>query len=290
MRIFPVAVYLGMVFESIEFLPCDKSWFIRVAFLNFTQGNPPLALPAEANDDIRSMLSAIESWGNPTIPIGESGTAYRFLQFYSWKMGLAKEFAKGPMLAARNVCGDPAIVNLPQEELLKLDNGTSQWASAAALCGDTHRVENPPVKLALTYDVLEDLRGGMPDPRRPDVTIGRQADAFLRFLSNGHMDFVPAHAEDFCFAYAFGLISLEEGAARWPALASHESNRLAEMPAQIASLKENGVVSSTDHRVIQAVVMFALANNIIFRVTKPTAVDKSWPRFWDFLAQRCKRL
>ena len=138
-----------------KFIPVDKSWFIRIAFLKYLAGKPLPPAPADANDDIKSFLyaSSMVNQKNQRIDIGESGTAFRFLQFYAWKLNLGTQFIKGPMLTARNICSDKNIVNLTQEELLSIDN-TSQWASAAALCGDTHRIQNPPYKLGLTYNAI----------------------------------------------------------------------------------------------------------------------------------------
>jgi len=266
--------------NPLEFVPGDKSWFIRVAFLNFLRGIKT-PLPDDPNDDIRSFGGALDSWGGPVIDVGESGTAFRFLQFFAWKTKLDKRFTLGAMLSARNICRDPEIVNLSQKQLLALDNGTSQWASAAALCGDPVRLTNPPAKLALTYEALDAVS---PDPIRVDRTLLRQARAFQEALTSGHMDFTPLHSEDFCFAYAFGLVSAEEGMAKWPSLSGHESNRLDAMPAQMKLLLDNGVISSVDHRVVQALSMFALVNKIPFTVNQPRCAAKSWPRFWNFLS------
>lgn len=264
-------------------IPTDKSWFLRVAFLRFLQGERTPA-PEDANLDILSFSQSLEAWsqGETEIPIGESGTGYRFLQFLAWKKGIPKKFLRGPMLAARKVCQDPSIVNLSQEELLKLDGGTSQWASAAALCGDKTRIENPPNKLALTYEAIASTN---PDPIRPDQTIEAQACAYFGALALGAMNFTPKHSEDFCFAYTFGKINLEEAKKRWPSLAHHESNRLVEMPTQLKNLFHGENITSTDHRVIQAIALKATQRRIPCRIQHPQAVAKSWPQFWEFLRE-----
>jgi len=200
-------------------LPADKSWFIRVAFLSFLHGKPLPQPPEDANADIKGLLHALapETWKGKEIPVGDSATAFRFLQFHLWKSGEKKTLIKGPILAPRPLCDDPSIIHLPQKELLKLDKSTSQWASAAALCGDPHRISNPPNKLALSYEALDSPDA---DAIRPDATILRQAEAFLEVLRTGTTGFLPSHSEDFCFANAFALLSAKDGARRWPSLAA----------------------------------------------------------------------
>lgn len=265
-------------------LPADKSWFIRIAFLCFIHKKPIPVAPEDANDDIKSLLEALkpENWAQKKIFIGDGATAYRFLQFYVWKFGKMKEFIKGPILAPRPICNDPSIVQLPQKKLLKVDN-TSQWASACALCGNPHRVPNPPFKLAVSYEALDAFETGNPAAIRPDATILRQAEAFLEVCDTGNTSWKPSHSEDFCFANAFALMSARTGAERWPSLAGHESNRPKEMLDQMESLVFRNRITSKDHRVIQAVAMFAESKGITYKVSHPLAVAKSWPRFWDFL-------
>jgi 5-enolpyruvylshikimate-3-phosphate synthase len=72
----------------------------------------------------------------------------------------------------------------------------------------------------------------------------------------------------------------EEGEAQWPSLRLHESDRIIEMEEALAQ----DTVTSADHRVVQAVAM-RKGNAVSF--SRPEAVAKSWPQFWQFLnAQR----
>lgn len=176
------------------------------------------------------------------------------------------------------MCNDPNIVNYSLEELLKLDNGTSQWASAAILLGNKERIEDPPFKLQLTYDAVEHwenkrLNDECWEPKY-DETILRQAKAYL-----GLERFIAQQAEDYCFARAFGLISPEEGEKRWPSLKSHESNRIEEMEK---ALQQTGITSK-DHRVVQAITM--LKGDKV-KIKYPNSVNKSWPQFWEFLEDK----
>jgi hypothetical protein len=240
------------------------------------------------SDDLLALRRVSENWNeNESVDVGESGTLYRLLQFASWKLNLDKKFVTQGTLTKRNITSDPGIVNLSQEELLKLDNGTSQWASAAVLLGDTKRLANPPFKLALTYEAFEywneKRRTGIVWEPRYDETIKRQAEVFLELLNSNRSDFVPRQAEDFCFAYIFGYMTAEEGEERWPALRGHESDRILEVQETLRSAKEDVDISSKDHRVVQAISMWGKVNKKDVRILYPQSVNKSWPQFWEFL-------
>ena len=141
---------------------------------------------------------------------------------------------------------------------------------------------NPPFKLQATYDAIDHWQAARAASTtweaRKDDTIARQAEAYLGWLATGSMVFTPEQAEDYCFARAFDLMTPEEGEARWPALRLHESDRIASMEEAL----EQRVVTSADHRVVQAVAM-RKGSEITF--AHPEAVAKSWPKFWDILLQ-----
>lgn len=233
--------------------------------------------------DLIALNIGVNDWLNDkhSIFVGESGTLYRFFQFAIWKYNLDKSLCCRGTLLNREITKDKNIVNLSQEELLKLDNGTSQWASAAALFGDIHRVDDPPNKLALTYDVLD----GWTENWKPvmDETIYNQAIYFYNVMGGIEMYWKPSQSEDFCFAYAFNKITKEEGLKRWPALQSHESNRIVEMEKNLDCMMNGRPIISKDHRIVQALVMLAKVKNRPIQVTYPTCVLKSWPLFWSFM-------
>ncbi len=240
------------------------------------------------NDDLIALKRAAKSWRlDEPIDVGESGTLYRLLKFASWKLGLNKKFITQGTLQQRPITNDIQIVNLSQRELLKLDQGTSQWASAAVLLGDTERLDDAPFKLKITYEAAEHWKrqraeGKTWEPRY-DQTIRKQAEAFLKLLNGYKAEFTPEQAEDFCFAYVFGFISLKEGEERWPALRGHESDRIIEIQEAVQAAKEGREITSKDHRVVQAVAMRARVNKRDMKIKHPEAVNKSWPQFWDFL-------
>lgn len=275
-------------------IPLDKSWIIRMGILDIVNRRDDilefLGEQKSLGDDLIALRRAALTWptGAP-VDVGESGTLYRLLRFASWKLELDKEFIVRGTLAERKVTDNPFIVSLGQADLLKLDRGTSQWASAAALLGDQERLPEPPFELALTYEAIDHwrdrrARGERWEPRY-DATILNQARAFLRVLGEEDIAFEPEQAEDYCFARAFGLVTPGEGEQRWPALRGHESDRIAEVEIALGEAREGKSVSSRDHRVVQAAAMWAAAHGIPTGAEHPQAVAKSWPQFWEFLRQ-----
>lgn len=277
-------------------IPLDKSWIIRMGVLDLINGSDSTLRrlgainPKELPDDLRALARASHDWlaGGP-VHVGESGTLYRFLQFVSWKYKLGKTFVKEGTLREREICDNPDIVNWPIEKLGALDEGTSQWKSAAAIAGSLERQSNPEPKLQLTYEAIrhweERKREGNAWLVRYDDTLIRQAVSFIQFIQTGKMEFEPLHAEDYCFARAFELITREEGQKRWKQLSEHESDRLEEMEAELKNFREGRRIMSKDHRVVQAIAMLAWAQGKKAEIAHPQCVSKSWPQFWGFMAQ-----
>lgn len=279
--------------KLVDYIPWDKSWIIRMGILDLVNGKTEVLsfLDAQENlgGDLIALREALQSWNaDEPIDVGESGTLYRFLKFASWSLSLEKKFILQGTLQDRAIANDPSIVHLAQEDLLKIDNGTSQWASAAVLLGDSRRMEHPPFKLALTYDAVRHWQkqraGGLAWEARRDQTILRQAEAFTRLLRGESSDFIPQQAEDFCFAYCLFDLSAEEGERRWPSLRGHESDRITEIEREFLAARNRREVTSRDHRVVQAVAMWGRLHNKRISFASPQAVAKSWPQFWYFLA------
>ncbi len=232
--------------------------------------------------DLQAFNRASKQWrAGSDIDVGESGTVYRLLQFAAWRRGEKRIFVKHGTLTNRPITNNPDITHLSLKKLLELDNGTSQWASAAVLLGNVEPRPAPmPFKLQLTYDAVEHWRearahGQAWDPRR-DRTIARQAAAYADYIATGKLSFQPEQAEDYCFARAFKIMTPEEGEAKWPSLRLHESDRIVEMEEALSQQ----MVTSADHRVVQAVAMLKGAD-IAF--TQPRVVAKSWPLFWQMM-------
>lgn len=274
--------------ELKKFIPFDKSHCIRMALLDLFRSKKDSCVNFDEkliSGDLIALKIAIKDWisDKSVIYVGESGTLFRFFQFAIWKYKLDKVLEVRGTLANRAITRDINIVNLSQEELLKLDNGTSQWASAAALLGDTHRVENPPYKLALTYKCLDEWK---PDWKPIiDETIYNQAIYFYNLMRGCPTEFIPKQSEDYCFAYIFNKITKDEGKRKWPSLQSHESNRILEMDLNILKMEWGEKLPTKDHRVIHAIAMWAMINNRKVEFEYPQSAFKSWPFFWSFLEQ-----
>lgn len=278
-------------------IPLDKSWIIRMGFLDLINGYGSkdaisfIRKQENPGDDLKSLKNVLENWekDNP-LEVGESATLFRFFQFASWKLNLNKQFIKSGSLVNRHIINNPQIINYSLPELLALDSNTSQWASAAVLLGNKEEVKNPPYKLKLSYKALkhwEEKRknGEIWDGNHFDETILNQAIAFIEILKTGTTNFIPRQAEDYCFARAFELISPEQGYFKWPSLINHESNRIEQMEKVLEEIYlYRPKIHSKDHRVVQAAAMKHVElTGWSRRAEYPDSVNKSWPQFWEFL-------
>lgn len=276
------------------YIPLDKSWVIRMGVLDMVNGCPDiidfLASQKSLSDDLQALLRAAQAWNtNEPIDVGESGTLYRFLRFALWARNLDKKFVIRGTLKDRAVCDNPGIVHYSLKELLLLDHGTSQWASAAVLCGNNEEIKNPPYKLHVTYEARshwqEQREKNQTWSARYDATILKQAHAFLMLLRGERPAFIAEQAEDYCFARAFDFITQNEGLRRWPSLTDHESNRIETMEKELKNFENKKPVTSRDHRVVEALAMKAAVEGQKIQFEHSEAVAKSWPQFWDFLRE-----
>jgi len=275
-----------------EFIPLDKSWIIRMGVLDMIHGYKDIQnfLNEQSNlgDDLLALKRITKNWSsNKPLDVGESGTLYRLLKFVSWKLNLNKKFITHGTLTKRKIADDSEIINYPIGKLLKLDNGTSQWATASILCGSKKRVKNPPYKLQLTYEAVAHWNRQRQKNKtwiaRRDETILRQARVFTNLINRRRTSFKPMQPEDYCFARVFGYITKNEGEKRWPSLKNHESNRISEMEMVINQANTGKRIDSRDHRVIQAIAMWAKVKSIKIKIKYQNSVNKSWPQFWNFL-------
>ena len=142
-----------------EYIPLDKSWIIRMGILDLINSKKDISrfLDSEQNlgGDLKALKRVIDLWEtDKPLEVGESGTIYRFARFYTWKNKIYREIKISDTLINRvkrgAICDSQEIVNWTPEELLKLDNQTSQWATMNYLLGDRRKVENPPFKLKVT--------------------------------------------------------------------------------------------------------------------------------------------
>jgi hypothetical protein len=275
-----------------KYIPLDKSWVIRMGILDLINGYDDICIfldkQKNLGDDLLALQRASKIWkSNDPVDVGESGTLYRLLKFVSWKQKLNKKFVIKRTLKERKITDNPDIVERPLNKLLKLDNNTSQWATASVLLGNKEKISNPPYKLELTYKAVSHWRKQRKLNKnweaKHDDTISTQAKTFLNILSGKKAKFIPKQAEDFCFAYTFGYISTKDGEKKWPSLRGHESDRIVEMEESLQLAKQGKEITSKDHRVVQALGMWGTLNNRKLKIKYPKSVNKSWPQFWDFI-------
>jgi len=284
--------------DFLKYIPLDKSWLIRMGVLDLTHGYQDigkfLANQENLGDDLIALKRVAEKWDTEEpLNVGESGTLYRFVQFYFWKNKIDREIIKEGSLLERGACNNPGIINWTLEKLLDLDGGTTQWASASIINGSTEKITVPRYKnkLQLSYDAVEHWNSQRNDnlcwEPKYDRTIEKQAIAFINYLKTGKIYFSINHSEDYCFGRAFELINKEIGENIFPQIRRHESDRLQEMEEALEDAVNYRQVFSEDHRVIQAVVMKSLGSKNKINVLNPQSVNKSWPQFWNFI-EYCK--
>jgi hypothetical protein len=288
-----------MLYALVEsgYIPFDKSWMIRLGVLDLLNGHKNminfLGNQKEICEDLEALLRSSIAWNeNKPIDVGESGTLYRCLRYAAWKRGENREFIKRGTLKKRKIFDDPDIVNWPLEGLLCLDEGTTQWVTAALLCGSHEIMHDAPPKIELTYSAIEHWNEMRAQKKcwheAYDLILVGQAVAYLKMLAGNPVDFVPVDAEDYCFARAFNYISPENGIIRWPQLPNHESNRIIAMEEAMKAALSGQTIVSDDHRVVQAMAMWGKVNNVEVHFSNPNAVKKSWPQFWRFLEYSSK--
>jgi len=275
-----------------KYIPLEKYWTIRMGVLDMINGhediNRFLAKQKKLGGDILAVKKASTLWKtDKPVDIGECGTLYRYLQFASWKLDLKKKFIKRGTLVHRKITSNPKIVNWKLEKLLTLDAGTSQWASAAILLGNKEEIKNPPFFLKKTIRALKHWqerrrKNKMWEPEY-DSLIQKQAEHFMSVLHHKKSKFFPSNPDDYCFARAFGVVTRAYGEKHWPMIQHHESNRLEEMEKALGQVEKGVVVTSKDHRVVQALAMLYKTKGKKIRFTHPDAVNKTWPQFWKFL-------
>jgi hypothetical protein len=298
------------------YIPLDKSWINRMALLDFINGsNYSIQFLKEHYDELGDDLKATHrayvelKQGKREIHAGESGTLYRFLKFLSFKNEMDIVLIPEGTLVERvkDFYDDPNMVNLSLEELVHTKDDTTQWVSAAILCGNREKLSTSEPKIRLTYEAREHWHERRRQRKywepQDDLTILAQAMGYLSLLKGKGTKYISMHAEDYCFARAFGFITKEQGETKYPSLRGHESDRILEMEKQLSNLSNRILIDTNDHRVVQAISMMYVVNRkstikeamalgmtseeVIKRVqskfSNPYCVSKSWPQFWKFL-------
>lgn len=284
--------------EFRKYIPLDKSFIIRVVLLDLTRGYREDSVRFFKNnkmplsDDIITVGGIVRDWPAwkfwKDFDGRDSASATRHLQFYLWQTGSRRKIRKNEGLQKRNLTNNPDIVNWPIKELMKLEYGTSQWASAAALFRDKEKVleemrdvEEVPFKLDLTVHTRNYWEGneasGWGWEPRLDMTIARQMKAYVEFLKYGGAHFKCRQSEDVPFAAILCDYDLEKAKDEYPSLKGHESDRIPEIRKTIKQLEQGLCVDSKDHRIISAAAMRQSLYGKSISVKYPEYISKAWP-------------
>ena len=282
---------------SSPYVPLGKSEIIRLAFLDLLNGRPKdtvnfLEGQSDLSNDLKDTHKLLRDGYTET----ESRTLKWLGKITTELSGIELEIRPIGTLVGRDTEFSRADAELPAAELIKKYN-SSQPATGVAINlsvnGDFERYAAAPHHLAMTYKIIDHWRerraaGKMWLPHY-DVTINRQVAAFLGTLKTGVCSFIPVEQmqpEDFCFAYSFGLVSVEQAKRLWPSLSGHESNRFEEMPRVMEAIRVGRKSPTRDHR---AIMSGAWAAWVFYREMAefeyPEAVAKSFPGFFKFMAE-----
>lgn len=295
-------------------IPWFKTQIIRMGILDLTGGYGPKTLvdfldsQKDLGGDLQSLKRVAIAWSDPNIPypVGESGTIYRFVAFHSWKNGINRPITIGGTLEKRvkEMKATPEIVHWPLSKLLTLEGGTTQWATMAILMGNNETLPEIPFYLRQTYDAIENWnvqrgQGKVWLPQK-DITLTVQVEEYIRFLKTGKISIRPNWLGDCdlaCFLMTFGVMTTEQAKELWPQIQYHESNRPKETRRTLRELRSGKVINTDDHRVAQAFAMLIQSSDlktpvdvIKQRFHNPNCVNKTWPQFWNLLADISKIL
>jgi hypothetical protein len=295
--------------EMIErYVPRDNGWPIRLGFLDVTRGYGShdvvtyFKKQTDLSGDEKAALAVFSAWsGKGTFDVGESGTIYRLLRFYLWKMGIDREIITHGTLTKRveEMEATKDIIRWPLKRLLTLENGTSQWATAAILLNNRDVLRENSFYLQKTYDAMkhwsEQRTNSLCWEGRMDPTITTQCQLYFSIMINGDCNLKPKRLGDcdlYCFLRAFDRITTRHGKKIWPQLQNHESNRIETMENALREVFTEETIHSDDHRVVQATAMLLQAQeprldveSIKNRFSNPNCVAKKWPNFWEFMAE-----
>jgi hypothetical protein len=292
-----------------KYIPLDKSWVIRMGFLDLTRGYKDivgfLETQTDLGDDLTGLLRVCQSWeGNGPLDVGESGTILRFVRYYLWKNNIKREIKVTETLEERSknrISNDPNIVNMGPEELGELDDKTSQWQTVAYVFGDRRRVNRPKYKLRLTYQSVEHWeerrRKGQCWDAITDETITRQVLGFIEYMKTGKISSKPQQPEDFFFYEMFGIKIDPSIAYEYESLQGHETKRLDTLREISEAVSSGDKIKTKDHRGVTAAAMYMKTRDkslsvadIRKRFEHPDCVTKAFPRFWECMEAVFARL
>lgn len=273
-----------------ELLPWDKSWIIRLAFLDLINGIGPWRAMYwleqhrdELSDDLLALLRTLKQYQRgEALDVGESATLLRFWRYFLWMRGDKRAIIVRGTLKSRRVDINPALIAWEVDALAdRHHEKSSQWASAAILHGKNGRRHDIDPHIALSYEAREEWLASLRENRmwtpRKDANITECMATWVMWRQYGFMPLVVDNAEKACQAVAFGLMTPDEMAERWPKSLNHESVR---PDAMRQALAHPWWIVSNDHRVVMSMALLGVPRECF---SNPDCVAKSFPRFWDFL-------
>jgi hypothetical protein len=300
--------------EQIEsYIPLDKSWLITLGILDLVNDRAQNIIsfldsqdPATLGKDLQSLRGIAKAWPErytKALDPGESGRLYRTVKWYYWQNNIPLELPTSDTLTKRRekITNNPEILNWTPEQLLTLDSKTTQWATTQYIFSPReqrrrieprfnygrHTKRSADFKLRVGYDAVEHYdaqeQKGENWIARIDPTLFNQYVAFIDKLKKGKMCYTGEQAEDYCFERAFDLVDEAEGRLIYPSVEGHETDRFKEMETMLSKFEQTGVIESQDHRVVQAGIMRAIAQNRQYVIANPQALNKTQPKFLEFI-------
>lgn len=265
-----------------DYIPLSKSIGHRLMILEMLNGGHEYAdFLGEQNrrnllpDDLKVDLHVLRDWKHvKVINVGESRTSLIFLKtFFEFKK-LERYFKKSGTLIER-----------------RMDENSSQWKSAKMLCGESIRPDSYHTKM--TKNVIKEwnkLNDKTKLFNTKDETIRNQCLMVESKLMNHKFNFPVVNPEDAIIGFLFGYIGFADIMIRFPTLLNHESNRPQEIMKTMIQIISGKAITSKDHRIITAFVMYALVYGIEVKVKHPDSVTKAFVLFWPYYNERLKKI
>jgi hypothetical protein len=300
--------------EQIEsYTPLDKSYLITLGILDLLNNRRENIISfldsqdqSTLGTDLKALRRIAEAWPErftKALDPGESGRLYRTVKWHYWQNGIDLELPTSETLTKRRakITNNPLIIHWSAEQLLTLDHRTTQWTSTQYIFTpkEQRRKVEPffytgekltrpgDFKLRVNYVATDrwELQNSKGEPwqARLDPTIFNQYLAFIECLKTGNMCYVGEQAEDYCLERAFDLVDEKEGRLIYPTVEGHETDRFREMETMLEKFKQTRIIDSKDHRVVQAGIMMAVARGIPYTIENPTALNKTQPKFLEFI-------
>jgi hypothetical protein len=263
-----------------DYIPLSKSVGHRLMILEMLDdGYEYMDFLSEQNrlnllpDDLKVDLHILRDWKNrKIISVGESRTSLIFSKtFFNFKK-LDRQFKKSGTLINR-----------------KLDGNSSQWKSARMLCGESIKPDSYHTKM--TAKIIKAWNKSKDKTKlfnTKDDTIRNQCLMVEAKLKHKEFDFPVMNPEDAIIGFLFGYIGLADIMIRFPTLLNHESNRPKEIMKTMIEVMSGESITSKDHRIVTAFVMYGLVYDIGIKVKNPKCVTKAFVLFWRYYNERLK--